>query len=320
MEENKRTKGLPLWFWGMGWFMRHMPRGPGKLEYWWRCLFERIGCGKHFDDPGERDWPDEHFAVRGRHGVILITGLENWVGRWQYFRGSFFQDDLVFLMENLIRRGDIIIDAGANIGYVTSLAARLTGPSGPVYAFEPNSNNMAELKRHIEINAFKNVKLFEAGLSDREGVATLAATANAAQGWVALDGLPEAEEGYSIRLVRGDDVLGDFELSRPVILKMDVEGHEIHALQGLARLLDRREVAVICEINRDALARAASSPHDLIQLLSNRGFDTFRFAAQQSRWRRRLRLIPLNEPHSDGNYDALFLKSGTSLWHRLNPD
>ena len=321
MEANNQTESLPLWLAGLGWFMRRMPRGPRKLEYWWRLLFERIGCGRHFYDEGQRDWPKSRaFTVRGRHGVMMTTGLGHWVGRWHYFRGSFFQDDIVFALENLIRKGDIIIDAGANVGHVTSLMARLTGPSGSVYAFEPNSSNATSLKHHIEINNFKNVKLFENGLSDREGKAVLAATPNAAQGWVALDGLPGAEEGYSINLVRGDDVLGELEPSRPVIIKMDVEGHEIHALRGFSRLLERREVALICEINREALTRAASSPNDLIHFMSDRGFKSFRFEVDQTRWMRKFRFIPHEEPHSSENYDAIFLKPGTSVWRRLNPD
>jgi FkbM family methyltransferase len=321
MKGDDQTERLPLWLGALGWFMRRIPRGPRKLEYWWWLLFQRIGCGRHINDPGERDWPGKkQFAVRGRHGVMMITGVGTWVGRWQYFRGSFFQDDLVSLLENLIRRGDIVIDAGANLGYVTSLAARLTGPSGSVHAFEPNPKNVGVIEYHVKLNNFKNVNIIEAGLSDREGGATMVATANAAQGWVSLDGHTGGEDGFGIRLVRGDDVLGGLESSRPVILKMDVEGHEVHALRGFSRLLERRELAVICEINREALARSASSPEELIQLMKDRGFSIFRFGAHQSRWRRSLKLAPLEGPDPDDNYDALFLRPGTSLWHRLLPD
>jgi hypothetical protein len=77
---------------------------------------------------------------------------------------------------------------------------------------------------------------------------------------------------------------------------------------------------VICEINRIALTRSGSRPYVLIQAMSKRGFATFRFETHHSRWRRRLRLIPLEGPHSEEIYDALFLKPQSSLWHRLNPD
>jgi len=318
MEQENPEETLPLWFEPLGWFMRRMPRGPRKLEYWWLLLFVGAGCGKYFDDPGLRNWPKQKtFTVRGRHGIKMVTGLTHWTTRWQFFRGSYYQEDIVFLFEKLIRRGDIVIDAGANIGTLTSLAARLTGPSGIVYAFEPNPKLIPRIEQIIELNQFKNVHLFDAGLSDRDGKATLVATPSIGLSWVSLAGIPETDNGYSVRLVRGEDVLCDLESSRPVILKMDVEGHEIHALHGFSKLLERRELAVICEINRDALARAGSSPSDVISYMKTCGFTGFRFEIHQTRWRRSLQLIPLEEPHSEDIYDGLFLKKETSLWNRL---
>lgn len=269
VEGNDQKESLPLWFEPLGWLMRRMPRGPRKLEHWWWSLFVGAGCGRHFDDPGERNWPKQKlFTVRGRHGIVMVTGLTHWTTRWQFFRGSFYQEDVVFLLEKLIRRGDLVIDAGANIGTLTSMAARLTGPEGTVYSFEPNPKLIPRIEQSIELNNFKNVRIFGAGLSDRKGTATLVATPSIAMSWVSLDRIPESENGYSIPLVRGDDVLGELEGSRPVILKMDVEGHEIHAFEGFSKLLERRELAVICEINREALTRAGSSPHELFQYLN----------------------------------------------------
>jgi hypothetical protein len=127
------------------------------------------------------------------------------------------------------------------------------------------------------------------------------ATPRSVEAWVAPNGLPEGEKGHSIRLVRGDDALDDLEASRPVIVKMDVEGHEIHALRGLSRLLGRRELALVCEINREALTRAGSSPDEVIQFMKPLGFDAFQFQAHQSRWRRTPRLIPLERPLPEEN-------------------
>ena len=145
--------------------------------------------------------------MRGRHGVVYVNELHSWTGRWDYFRGSYYQDDIVFMLESLVRRGDIVVDAGANRAMITSLAGRLVGPSGSVYAFEPNPHLVPVIEHHIKLNQFKNVKLFNCGLSDREGSATIVADANPGLGWVAIDGLPEGKEGYAIKLAKGDDIL-----------------------------------------------------------------------------------------------------------------
>ena len=183
-----QMESLPRWLVALGWCMRRIPRGPRKFDYWWWQLFRRIGGGEPFDDQGGRDWPQNRtpFTVRGRHGVVYVNELHSWTGRWDYFRGSYYQDDIVFMLENLVRKGDVVVDAGANRAMITSLAGRLVGPSGSVYAFEPNPHLIPLIEHDIKLNKFKNVKLFHCGLSDREGSATIVADANPGLGWVAI--------------------------------------------------------------------------------------------------------------------------------------
>lgn len=309
---------LPLRLRVLGWLMRHMPKGHRVLRYCWLLLFRLIGAEGYFCDPAvDENWPKgPQPPVRGKHGVMMLLDLSNWGERRTYFSGTYFQEHLVLLLENLIRSGDIFIDVGANVGMITILAARLIGPSGSVYSFEPDPNALPGLREHIKLNKLANVSVFEAGLSDQEGQATLVEALSALR-WVSLGGLPEKEHGDAIRLVRGDDVLRDLDLSRPVILKIDVEGHEVHALRGLSGFLERRELAVICEVNRDQLSRSASTPEVLFNFMKDHAFNVF--GVYQRRWSRRLQLTRLEAPLSHPNYDVLFLRSGTALWHRVNP-
>ena len=256
--------------------------------------------------------------MRGRHGIMMVVELGHWAGRWNYFRGSFYQDDIVFLFENLLREGDVFVNAGANRGMITSLAGRLIGPTGTLYAFEPNPHLIGLIENHVALNRLTNVRIFNCGLSDTDGPSMIVATPSPSMGWVALGGLPEGEEGHAIRLVRGDDVLAELAPSRPTILKMDVEGHEVHALRGLGRFLERRELAVVCEVSHQNLSRAGSTADEMFRLMKDHGFDAFEFDVVQSRWRRSLRLSPLDGPLADDVYDALFIRPGTALWHRLD--
>ncbi len=308
---------LPLRLRVLGWLMRRMPKRHRVLRYSWRLPFRLIGAEGYWADPEvDEKWPKgDQPPVRGKHGVMMLLDLSDWGERRAYFSGTYFQENLVLLLENLVRSGDIFIDVGANVGLITILAARLVGPSGSVYSFEPDPKALPSLRDHVKVNTLTNVRVFEVGLSDREGQATLVEALNALR-WVSLSGLSEEEHGDTIRLVRGDDVLTDLDLSRPVILKIDVEGHELHALRGLSRLLERRELAVICEVCRDALSRAASTPEELFNSMKDHAFDAF--GMYQTRWSRRLQLFRLETPISSPNYDVLFLRPGTALWHRVN--
>ncbi|MEM6996443.1 MAG: FkbM family methyltransferase, partial [Myxococcota bacterium] len=60
------------------------------------------------------------------------------------------------LLERL-EPGDTFVDVGANLGYYTVLAAKKVGPSGRVFAFEPDPESFALLKRNVDRNGLTNI-------------------------------------------------------------------------------------------------------------------------------------------------------------------
>ena len=62
------------------------------------------------------------------------------------------------------------MDVGASVGYYTLLLARLVGPSGRVYAFEPIPRDFAILKRNVKANGYQNVVLENRAVSDINGI------------------------------------------------------------------------------------------------------------------------------------------------------
>lgn len=65
---------------------------------------------------------------------------------------------------SLLNDGDMVIDAGANAGVFTVMASYLVGESGRIIAVEPDPENLATLKKNIEINSLKNVEVVEKAL------------------------------------------------------------------------------------------------------------------------------------------------------------
>src|SRR5436305_13235898 len=60
--------------------------------------------------------------------------------------GTSFEGDVANAMVRVLREGDIVVDIGANIGYLTVLASLLVGPTGRVIAFEPDPENVLRLR------------------------------------------------------------------------------------------------------------------------------------------------------------------------------
>jgi FkbM family methyltransferase len=164
------------------------------------------------------------------------------------------------VLEALIAPGDTVVDIGANIGEHTLRAAWRTGPTGRVFAFEPQPTVYDTLARNIAANGFQDrVTAICAAVSDHAGDGELyLPEASDNSGLATLEaltpriGAPAARTVVTrVPLVRLDDVLA--EHGRPVsVVKVDVEGHELAALAGAAQTISASRPAILFEVDADA--------------------------------------------------------------------
>src|SRR5206468_5385756 len=152
----------------------------------------------------------------------------------------------------LCRKGDTIIDVGANVGTETVIFAAIVGPEGRIVAFEPLRSNVDRLRSAVHLNGLNHVCVVEAAVSDRSGVAYFQAPVD---GWNNGTGrLCSRDEGHQngafhVRTVTLNELWGDGLLPRPRLIVMDVEGFEIEVLRGSAKLLADSHPHIILEIN-----------------------------------------------------------------------
>src|ERR1700742_1039122 len=105
---------------------------------------------------------------QARYGTLLYNINDLYVGRSIDLYGEFSQLEVV-LFDQIIRPGDFIVDAGANIGSHTLFFARKVGPTGHVLAFEPQRIVFQTLCANMALNSIVNVECFQQGLSDQPG-------------------------------------------------------------------------------------------------------------------------------------------------------
>jgi FkbM family methyltransferase len=138
--------------------------------------------------------------------------------------------------------GATFVDVGASVGFFSLLAGRLVGPEGRVVAFEPQPAAVASIRRNVRLNSFDMVEVLEAIVSSRTAQAALVgigkATAHVARGG--------DRHGLTVRATTLDDHFGG-RLSPPVVVKIDVEGHERDVLTGMRRLLQRSSPVLLVE-------------------------------------------------------------------------
>jgi len=87
---------------------------------------------------------------------MYIDSRDTTVGT-SLLKWGFFEKYETKLFKKSIKRGMVVLDIGANIGYYTLLAARLVGDEGKVFAFEPDPYNYSLLRKNIEANRYNNV-------------------------------------------------------------------------------------------------------------------------------------------------------------------
>jgi len=130
--------------------------------------------------------------------------------------------------------GDIVVDAGAYTGVTFSLlASQMIGPTGVIYAFEPDPFNSGRLLYNIQLNRINNIRVIPKGLWHENG--TIPFFSKHTGGSCFFPGMNAADptvDEFPVEVVKLDDMFPKIDF-----LKMDIEGSELEALQGAQRLL-----------------------------------------------------------------------------------
>ena len=142
---------------------------------------------------------------------------------------------------DFLKPGDVAFDVGANTGQLTQVMSRRVGPQGVVVAFEANPAVLQQLTANIVSNAHFNCYLYHAAVMERSNEWFRIIEAGAAS---AVRG--DADGG--VRSIALDDFVESHSLL-PSLVKIDIEGAEIHALRGFARTIAAHHPTIIFEHN-----------------------------------------------------------------------
>lgn len=202
-------------------------------------------------------------------------------------------------LARLISPGDTVIDAGANIGYMTVLAAAAAGPSGKVISFEPHPEMyrllMANVERSTSRHLIAPVEAHNEAVGATEGIAELVLpggmSENEGLAYLAPTGAVPEEVSISVPVTTLDAVLGKRSIA---VMKLDVEGHELSVLRGAGRSLEAGRIRhIVFEDHEGRESEAAA-------LLVSMGYTLFSVG-----WALRgLKIQPAEGPRAARAYEA----------------
>jgi FkbM family methyltransferase len=162
---------------------------------------------------------------------------------------------------------DVFYDIGANIGIYSCLVGnRLT--SGTVVAFEPTPDPFDILQRNVERNGI-DAQLFDVALTDTNGTTHMSVKGQTGHELAGPD-----EGSIEVETRRADDLVSERGLPSPDVCKIDIEGAEYLALDGLRETLtDTPCHHVFCEIHTEKIDEIGGSAEDVEELLRDLGFE-----------------------------------------------
>jgi FkbM family methyltransferase len=166
--------------------------------------------------------------------VSVSFSVHTWVEYHNRAQASFTgEPDMVEWLRTTIRPGDVLWDVGANVGAYSILAAKLC-PGARVFAFEPFIPTFAHLWENIVLNGVTaQVFPFCAGLSAHTSPETLAVSDPRAGSSHHQLGQTGGKLQQGVLAARGDDLSSLLGVPRPTMLKLDIDGLEVAAVDGL---------------------------------------------------------------------------------------
>jgi FkbM family methyltransferase len=243
----------------------HMNRGIGSLETLLQRVFrlcaKLAGSDFHLYPLAARAlrWmhpSDEAVRVSTADGFQIKLKVREYPDGAMYL--GIYEPGLLRLVRSLLRSGDVAIDAGANIGYITLHLSQCVGAGGRVHSFEPLPANFERLQEALHDNQCSNVSLHELAVGSSAGVVNFYSFPNEYGSTHALGSLqPLRANSVSIerKKVRLDDVVDG-----PVrLIKIDVEGGESDVLVGATRIIREHRPHILLENNPLAMKAFDSS-------------------------------------------------------------
>ncbi len=224
-----------------------------------------------------RNLPKEVLATTSDNRQLYV-GLSDWSGDGIYFLGK-YEAFCTGIISEHIEKGDVCLDVGANIGWFTTLFAKLCGSSGEVHSFEPVPETFAVLERNVALNDNPpNVFINNFGLGDVETELEIHLFPDLPGGHSSLAAKPDQRsETVPILIKTLDLYLAERNIEQIDFIKVDVEGAEQMFLRGAKSVFQQKKLPVIfMEMALETTKEFGYKPNDIITFIKQHGsYDFF---------------------------------------------
>ena len=208
---------------------------------------------------------DLYHVVNAKHGRFLANPQDIYLGRSMIKYGEFSELEWK-LLDQLVKPGAVVVEAGANMGAFTVPLAKNAGNGGLVYAFEPQLAVFQQMCANVALNDLVNVQAFNAGCGAKPGWMPIVRPDPSRElnyGGLSLDKL-KGDSMVKVRIEKLDTAIDPPRLN---LIKADVEGMELQVLKGAKELIAKFRPMLYLE------AHAPEDAPKLIRFLRELDYD-----------------------------------------------
>ncbi len=228
----------------------------------------------------------QYLSLKKPTKMAWINGLNIWIYpkneicRSMYVRGIYDPNMAVFV-QAFLPKGGVLLDVGANMGYFSLIAAQFDSLC-KVIAVEPSSRDYKRLVQNIELNSLSDrVKSVMIAVGDRLGKKNIQIAPEERNGLntlgagFAYKGI-EKEAVEEVNVTTIDSIVNGEGLDRVDVIKLDIEGSEVRALEGARDTINSYRPVIIVGVNSDALVKSNRSIRDLENIIAELNYDMYK--------------------------------------------
>lgn len=209
---------------------------------------------------------DLNILCEAKHGRYLYNRHDTIVGKCLEYYGEFAEGEIE-LFQQFVKPGDIVIEAGANIGTHTIPLARMVGNSGEVHSFEAQRILFQTLCANLALNSITNVYAHNKAVGAENG--SIAVPDIPYQASTNMGAYSLKDERYKrkelVELIALDNLLPD---RRVAFIMADIERMELELLKGAQKIITTHQPIIYLE--NDPKFPESEEVNDLLKLWNYR--------------------------------------------------
>ncbi|MBP5982967.1 MAG: FkbM family methyltransferase [Fluviicola sp.] len=239
--------------------------------------------------------------IQTLHGVkLLIDPAKDKGVELALYQTGTYEKGTIQLLGDFLKKGSVFMDIGANIGLMSTIASKIVGEKGRVYAVEANPKTIEVLRHNCAINQCENIEILPIALASEKGSAILYENWNVNRGGASLISQGD-EHGITVSKERLDDL---FSQDSPVhLVKIDVEGFELEVLKGGVAWFKTQQPVFIIEVSTQRSNQEGATPESIMSFVAELG--NYSFFKQKGTKERRGKLVSVTSAQDLPEHDNL---------------